>query len=176
MPEEIKYDANATPPQFTNNADMVIEPGTQVRVKIMGTRTEVGEMWAIGSIHGDFLGYATLGQTDPTTSVNPSLQMSSSLGRLNWSILATFLGKAIGKDNRCSAEVYVRLGSGMLLDHETDERGWDETYRHRHKCAYESINVFRLTKADKTRVSGMRSGYRGERSSLLVAAPSSWVR
>ncbi|KAH8910709.1 hypothetical protein BR93DRAFT_285797 [Coniochaeta sp. PMI_546] len=56
MPEEIKYDANATPPQFTNNADMVIEPGTQVRVKIIGTRTEVGEMWAIGSIHGDFLG------------------------------------------------------------------------------------------------------------------------
>jgi DNA-directed RNA polymerase II subunit RPB7 len=63
MPEEIKYDANATPPQFTNNADMVIEPGTQVRVKIIGTRTEVGEMWAIGSIHGDFLGYASYDQT-----------------------------------------------------------------------------------------------------------------
>lgn len=57
MPEEIKYDANATPPQFTNNADWVIEPGTHVRVKIIGTRTEVGEMWAIGSINGDFLGY-----------------------------------------------------------------------------------------------------------------------
>lgn len=58
MPEEIKYDANATPPQFTNNADWVIEPGTHARVKIIGTRTEVGEMWAIGSINGDFLGYA----------------------------------------------------------------------------------------------------------------------
>jgi hypothetical protein len=60
MPDEIQYDANATPPQFTNNADMVIEPGTHIRVKIIGLRTEVGEMWAIGSINGDFLGCVTL--------------------------------------------------------------------------------------------------------------------
>ncbi len=57
MPDEIKYDPNASPPQFTNNADITIEPGTHVRVKIMGTRTEIGEIWAIGSINGDFLGY-----------------------------------------------------------------------------------------------------------------------
>jgi len=57
MPDEIQYDASATPPQFTNNADIVIEQGTHVRVKIIGLRTEVGEMWAIGSINGDFLGY-----------------------------------------------------------------------------------------------------------------------
>lgn len=36
----------------------MIEPGTHVRVKIIGTRTEVGEMWAIGSIKEDYLGYA----------------------------------------------------------------------------------------------------------------------
>jgi hypothetical protein len=59
MPDEIKYDANATPPQFTNNADMVIEPGTHVRVKIIGLRTEVSDMWAIGSINGDFLGFVS---------------------------------------------------------------------------------------------------------------------
>lgn len=35
----------------------MIEPGTHVRVKIIGTRTEVGEMWAIGSIKEDYLGY-----------------------------------------------------------------------------------------------------------------------
>ncbi len=56
MPDEIQYDASATPAQFTNNADIVIEQGTHVRVKIIGLRTEVGEMWAIGSINGDFLG------------------------------------------------------------------------------------------------------------------------
>ena len=57
MASEVHYDANATPPQFTNNADVVIEQGTHVRVVIRGIRTEVGEMWAIGSINGDYLGF-----------------------------------------------------------------------------------------------------------------------
>lgn len=69
IPDEIKYDASATPPQFTNNADIVIEQGTHVRVKIIGLRTEVGEMWAIGTINGDFLGYVffelSLGPSKP---------------------------------------------------------------------------------------------------------------
>ncbi|KAL2259377.1 hypothetical protein VTK26DRAFT_6967 [Humicola hyalothermophila] len=56
IPPEIQYDASSTPAQFTNNADIVIEQGTHVRIKIIGMRTEVGEMWAIGSINGDFLG------------------------------------------------------------------------------------------------------------------------
>lgn len=56
MPDEVHYDANASPPQFTNNADMVIEPNTHIRVKLINMRTEVGEMWAIGTINGDFLG------------------------------------------------------------------------------------------------------------------------
>ncbi|GKT75798.1 DNA-directed RNA polymerase II subunit rpb7 [Colletotrichum tofieldiae] len=56
IPSEIKWDPNATPPQFTNNEDTIIEPGTHVRVKVIGTRTEVGEMWAIGSIKEDYLG------------------------------------------------------------------------------------------------------------------------
>ncbi|KAJ0167116.1 DNA-directed RNA polymerase II subunit rpb7 [Colletotrichum tanaceti] len=60
IPSEIKWDPNATPPQFTNNEDTIIEPGTHVRVKVIGTRTEVGEMWAIGSIKEDYLGYVIL--------------------------------------------------------------------------------------------------------------------
>lgn len=59
IPSEIQWDPNATPPQYTNNEDTVIEPGTHVRVKILGTRSEVGEMWAIGSIKEDYLGYAS---------------------------------------------------------------------------------------------------------------------
>lgn len=57
IPSQIKYDPNATPPQFTDNEDYRIEPGTHIRVKIMGTRSEVGEMWAIGTINEDYLGY-----------------------------------------------------------------------------------------------------------------------
>lgn len=36
---------------------MTIENGTHVRVKIVGLRAEVGEMWAIGTINEDYLGY-----------------------------------------------------------------------------------------------------------------------
>ena len=57
IPGDIKYDPNATPPQYTNNEDTVIEPGAHVRCKIIGTRNEVGKMWAIGSIKEDYLGY-----------------------------------------------------------------------------------------------------------------------
>ncbi|KAK4696415.1 dipeptidyl aminopeptidase B, partial [Lecanoromycetidae sp. Uapishka_2] len=60
IPADIKYDANATPPQFTDNGDQVIEKGTHLRVKIIGMRSDVGSMFAIGSIKEDFLGYAKL--------------------------------------------------------------------------------------------------------------------
>ncbi|KAK7757713.1 DNA-directed RNA polymerase II subunit [Diatrype stigma] len=60
IPTDIKWDPNATPPQFTNNDDIVIEVTTHVRVKILGTRAEVGELWAIGSIKEDYLGYFAL--------------------------------------------------------------------------------------------------------------------
>ncbi|MBE3046402.1 hypothetical protein IMZ48_28495 [Candidatus Bathyarchaeota archaeon] len=59
IPSEITWDPNATPPQFTNNEDVVIEKNTHVRVKILGIRSEVGEMWAIGSIKEDYLGYVS---------------------------------------------------------------------------------------------------------------------
>jgi len=56
IPGDIKFDPNATPPQFTNNEDSVIEVGTHVRVKLIGTRAEVGDMYAIASIREDYLG------------------------------------------------------------------------------------------------------------------------
>lgn len=80
MPEEIHYDANASPPQFTNNADMVIEPNTHIRVKLINMRTEVGEMWAIGTINGDFLGYVGGFSKDrDILHANSSIQLSPSL-------------------------------------------------------------------------------------------------
>lgn len=60
IPALVKYDPNATPPQFTDHEGFTIEPGTHVRIKIVGTRTEVGEMWAIGSINEDYLGYCAI--------------------------------------------------------------------------------------------------------------------
>ena len=56
IPSEIKFDANATPPQYTDNETTVIENGTQVRMKLLNTRSDVSAMFAIGSIKEDFLG------------------------------------------------------------------------------------------------------------------------
>ncbi|KAL8663752.1 MAG: hypothetical protein Q9202_003566 [Teloschistes flavicans] len=56
IPSEIKWDPNATPPQYTDNRDQVIEKGTHLRIKIIGTRSDVANMFAIGSIKEDFLG------------------------------------------------------------------------------------------------------------------------
>lgn len=44
------------PPQYTDNGDQVIEKGTHLRVKLIGTRSDVGNMFAIGSVKEDFLG------------------------------------------------------------------------------------------------------------------------
>lgn len=57
IPVNVKWDPNGTPPQFTDNEDYRIEAGSHIRVKVMGTRSEVGEMWAIGTINEDYLGY-----------------------------------------------------------------------------------------------------------------------
>jgi DNA-directed RNA polymerase II subunit RPB7 len=56
----VKFDPNATPPEYTDGDDTHIKVGTHVRIKVMGTRAEVGELWAIGSIKEDYLGYVTL--------------------------------------------------------------------------------------------------------------------
>ncbi|OCK80514.1 DNA-directed RNA polymerase II 19 kDa polypeptide [Lepidopterella palustris CBS 459.81] len=56
IPSEIKFDANATPPQWTDNAEQVIEKGTQIRIKIKGLRSEVDKMYGIGTMKEDYLG------------------------------------------------------------------------------------------------------------------------
>lgn len=60
IPSEIRWDPNATPPQYTDNGDQVIEKGTHLRIKLIGTRSDVGSMFAIGSVKEDFLGSLSL--------------------------------------------------------------------------------------------------------------------
>jgi DNA-directed RNA polymerase subunit E'/Rpb7 len=51
IPPYIKFDSKASPPQWTDNGDQVIEKGTHVRVKIKGTRNEMGQLFAIATIN-----------------------------------------------------------------------------------------------------------------------------
>lgn len=47
-------------PSFTDGVDQTVERGSQVRLRIKGIRGEMGQMFAIGSIREDYLGYAFL--------------------------------------------------------------------------------------------------------------------
>lgn len=85
IPSDIKWDPNATPPQFTDNGDQVIEKGTHLRIKIMGTRSDVGSMFAIGSIKEDFLGFVAYlwAHRLPLTISQDSLKERPALFRLH---------------------------------------------------------------------------------------------
>jgi DNA-directed RNA polymerase II subunit RPB7 len=50
IPSDIKFDANATPPQWTDNGDQIIEKGANIRIKIKGLRAELDKMWAVGTM------------------------------------------------------------------------------------------------------------------------------
>jgi DNA-directed RNA polymerase subunit E'/Rpb7 len=50
IPSDITFDANATPPQWTDNGEQLIEKGTNIRIKIKGLRSEVDKMYAVGTM------------------------------------------------------------------------------------------------------------------------------
>lgn len=55
IPSDMKFNSSANPPAYVS-PDENIEKGSRVRLKIVGTRTDVNEIYAIGSIKEDYLG------------------------------------------------------------------------------------------------------------------------
>lgn len=56
---DMKFNPSANPPAYVS-PDETIEKGSRVRLKIVGTRTDVNEIYAIGSIKEDYLGPSPL--------------------------------------------------------------------------------------------------------------------
>jgi len=52
---DMKFDPNSNPPSFASD-DQIIEKNTRVRLKIVGTRVDATEIFAIGTIKEDHLG------------------------------------------------------------------------------------------------------------------------
>lgn len=52
----MKYNPDATPPQFSNGAGDSIEKGSAVRVQLIGLRSDVGNMYAIGKMSAAWFG------------------------------------------------------------------------------------------------------------------------
>ncbi|KAI8974091.1 RNA polymerase Rpb7 [Pilobolus umbonatus] len=55
IPNDMKFDANGNPPCYSSE-DQVIQKDVQVRLKIVGTRIDATEIFAIGTIKEDYLG------------------------------------------------------------------------------------------------------------------------
>jgi DNA-directed RNA polymerase II subunit RPB7 len=56
LPPDMKYNPDATPAQFSNTSGESIEKGSAVRVQIIGLRSDVGNMYAIGKMSANWFG------------------------------------------------------------------------------------------------------------------------
>ncbi|ORY61927.1 hypothetical protein BCR35DRAFT_319308 [Leucosporidium creatinivorum] len=57
IPAEFKFDPNSVPPSFTSpDENLTIKKGAHIRLKIVGTRVDATEIFAIGTIKEDYLG------------------------------------------------------------------------------------------------------------------------
>ncbi|KAI8977118.1 Rna polymerase II [Mycotypha africana] len=55
IPADMKFDANGNPPCYSSE-DQVIQKDVLVRLKLVGTRVDATEIFAIGTIKEDYLG------------------------------------------------------------------------------------------------------------------------
>ena len=57
IPSNLKYSQDGSTPSYTDEEGNVIQRGSQIRIRIKGIRGEIGNMFAIGTIREDYLGY-----------------------------------------------------------------------------------------------------------------------
>lgn len=56
IPPDMTFNPDATPPQYSNGQADVIEKGSAVRLQIIGMRSDVGAIYAIGKMSGGWFG------------------------------------------------------------------------------------------------------------------------
>ncbi len=58
IPIEYRFQPEANPPEFVSASDRLVK-GRKVRIKIVGTRVDANEIFAIGTMKEDYLGPLT---------------------------------------------------------------------------------------------------------------------
>ena len=57
IPADMTFDPNSNPPCYkTSEEDMVIQQDDEIRLKIVGTRVDASDIFAIGTLMDDYLG------------------------------------------------------------------------------------------------------------------------
>jgi hypothetical protein len=79
IPSSMKFSMEGATPTFEDNDGQTITAGGHVRLRIKGIRSELNQMFAIGSIREDYLGYelALFGQVTPITDRDGPLALFS---------------------------------------------------------------------------------------------------
>ena len=67
IPSSLKFSMEGATPSFADNEGQTVEAGSQVRLRIKGIRSELNQMYAIGSIREDYLGYEEITRQDQIT-------------------------------------------------------------------------------------------------------------
>ena len=57
IPADMSFDPNSNPPCYkTSDEDIVIQQDDEIRLKIVGTRVDASDIFAIGTLMDDYLG------------------------------------------------------------------------------------------------------------------------
>jgi len=56
IPSSLKFSMEGAAPSFEDSEGQTIAAGVQIRLRIKGIRSELNQMFAIGSIREDYLG------------------------------------------------------------------------------------------------------------------------
>ncbi|KAJ8308515.1 hypothetical protein KUTeg_013389 [Tegillarca granosa] len=57
IPADMEFDPNSNPPCYkTKDEDVVIQQDDEIRIKIVGTRVDANDIFAIGTLMDDYLG------------------------------------------------------------------------------------------------------------------------
>ncbi|KAM7289312.1 DNA-directed RNA polymerase II subunit RPB7 [Ixodes scapularis] len=57
IPSDMQFDPNSNPPCYrTQDEDVIIQQDDEIRLKIVGTRVDASDIFAIGTLMDDYLG------------------------------------------------------------------------------------------------------------------------
>lgn len=69
IPSQLKFSMEGATPSFADNEGQIVEAGSQVRLRIKGIRSELNQMYAIGSIREDYLGYEKIALPEQVATI-----------------------------------------------------------------------------------------------------------
>lgn len=105
IPSSLKFSMEGATPSFADNEGQTVEAGSQVRLRIKGIRSELNQMYAIGSIREDYLGYEEVTRHEQTASdTDRRLVLSCSSNLLATTCIVSFM---LGIGRRAALFMFV---------------------------------------------------------------------